>query len=134
VIAVGPIDFSLPKFVGQYMTSRCSIAECMEYKPHDKPTTVHLVPRPGGKAGERGGSAMYAKDSSQVLPFVMRLPSTLQGQLLACHSCILYRHALSVAMLNRHYHDMLSVVWQLHPTSKSGGYLYAGHSKLASSH
>lgn len=51
VIVVGPIDFSLSKFVTQYMTSRCSIAECMEYKPNEKATTVHLVPRPGGKAG-----------------------------------------------------------------------------------
>lgn len=52
VIAVGPIDFSLSKFVTQYMTSRCSIAECMEYKPSEKPTNVHLVPRPNGKAGK----------------------------------------------------------------------------------
>jgi all-trans-8'-apo-beta-carotenal 15,15'-oxygenase len=52
VIVVGPIDFSMSKFVTQYMTSRCSIAECMEYKPQEKPTTVHLVPRPGGKAGK----------------------------------------------------------------------------------
>jgi all-trans-8'-apo-beta-carotenal 15,15'-oxygenase len=52
VISLGPIDFDLGKFVTQYMTSRCSIAECMEYKPTEKLTTVHLVPRPGGKAGE----------------------------------------------------------------------------------
>lgn len=51
IIVVGPIDFSMAKFVTQYMTSRCSIAECMQYKPQEKPTTVHLVPRPGGKAG-----------------------------------------------------------------------------------
>lgn len=82
VIAVGPIDFSLPKFVGQYMTSRCSIAECMEYKPHDKPTTVHLVPRPGGKAGEGGGSAKVPNRRQAVLPFVIKLLLTLQGHLL----------------------------------------------------
>jgi all-trans-8'-apo-beta-carotenal 15,15'-oxygenase len=52
VISLGPIDFDFGKFVTQYMTSRCSIAECMEYKPTEKPSTVHLVPRPGGKAGE----------------------------------------------------------------------------------
>lgn len=55
VIVVGPIDFSMSKFVTQYITSRCSIAECMEYKPQEKPTTVHLVPRPGGKAGKCAG-------------------------------------------------------------------------------
>jgi all-trans-8'-apo-beta-carotenal 15,15'-oxygenase len=51
VVAVGPIDFSLSKFMTQYLTSRCSIAECMEYKEKERPTTVHLVPRPGGRAG-----------------------------------------------------------------------------------
>lgn len=38
------------QFLTQYMTSQCSIAECLMYEP-EQPTKVHLVPRPRGAAG-----------------------------------------------------------------------------------
>ena len=50
VVVAGPVNFDAAKFVTQYFTSRCSIAECLVYDP-SKPTKVHLVPRPRGAAG-----------------------------------------------------------------------------------
>ncbi|KAI8470373.1 MAG: carotenoid oxygenase [Monoraphidium minutum] len=49
VVHVGPLEFSPGKFVTEYFTSRCAIAECLRYNP-DKPSKVWLVPRPGGRA------------------------------------------------------------------------------------
>jgi all-trans-8'-apo-beta-carotenal 15,15'-oxygenase len=49
IVVAGPIDFSPGKFVTEYFTSRCSIAECLVYDP-TKQTKVHLIPRPRGKA------------------------------------------------------------------------------------
>jgi hypothetical protein len=52
VAHVGPLEFSGAKFVTEYFTSRCSIAECLQYTP-DKPSKIWLVPRPTGTAGGR---------------------------------------------------------------------------------
>jgi all-trans-8'-apo-beta-carotenal 15,15'-oxygenase len=52
MVVAGPVNFDAAKFVTQYFTSRCSIAECLVYNP-SKPTKVHLVPRPKGAAGGR---------------------------------------------------------------------------------
>ncbi|KIY95659.1 lignostilbene-alpha,beta-dioxygenase [Monoraphidium neglectum] len=49
VAHVGPLEFSGAKFVTEYFTSRCSIAECLQYTP-DKPSKIWLVPRPTGTA------------------------------------------------------------------------------------
>lgn len=51
VVVIGPVEFSPSKFVTQYITSRCSIAECLVYDG-SKPSKVYLIPRPGGAAGE----------------------------------------------------------------------------------
>jgi all-trans-8'-apo-beta-carotenal 15,15'-oxygenase len=50
VVVAGPVNFDAAKFVTQYFTSRCSIAECLVYNPAVA-TKVHLVPRPKGAAG-----------------------------------------------------------------------------------
>jgi hypothetical protein len=50
VVVAGPVNFDAAKFVTQYFTSRCSIAECLVYDPAVA-TKVHLVPRLKGAAG-----------------------------------------------------------------------------------
>eukprot|EP00775_Hariotina_reticulata_P005365 gene5365-5600_t len=49
VVVVGPVNFSASKFITEYVTSRCSIAECLQYNPNQA-TKIHLVPRPRGAA------------------------------------------------------------------------------------
>ncbi|GBF88647.1 hypothetical protein Rsub_01546 [Raphidocelis subcapitata] len=49
VVHLGPLDFDGARFVTDYITSRCSIAECLRYRP-DKPSRVWFVPRPRGAA------------------------------------------------------------------------------------
>lgn len=49
VVHVGPLEFSPGKFVTEYFTSRCAIAECLQYQPN-KPSKVWFIPRPGGAA------------------------------------------------------------------------------------
>jgi all-trans-8'-apo-beta-carotenal 15,15'-oxygenase len=53
VVVMGPIVFSPSKFITEYITSRCSIAECLVYDP-STPTKIHLVPRPKAAAGRKG--------------------------------------------------------------------------------
>jgi all-trans-8'-apo-beta-carotenal 15,15'-oxygenase len=53
IVVAGPINFSPTKFVTEYFTSRCSIAECLVYHPSGV-TKVHLIPRPRGKAAGAG--------------------------------------------------------------------------------
>eukprot|EP00879_Flechtneria_rotunda_P011797 GHRR01012324.1.p1 GENE.GHRR01012324.1~~GHRR01012324.1.p1 ORF type:complete len:443 (+),score=168.86 GHRR01012324.1:948-2276(+) len=65
VVVVGPVDFSVSKFVTEYFTSRCSIAECLLYDP-SKPSKVHLVPRPAGAAA---GTAPYVMDAPPMFTF-----------------------------------------------------------------
>ncbi|KAF6256619.1 carotenoid oxygenase [Scenedesmus sp. NREL 46B-D3] len=65
VVIAGPVNFDAPKFVSQYLTSRCSIAECLVYDP-SKPTKVHLVPRPNGAAA---GTAAYIMDAPAMFTF-----------------------------------------------------------------
>lgn len=49
VVHVGPLEFSPAKFVTEYFTSRCAIAECLRFNPAS-PAKVWFVPRPGGAA------------------------------------------------------------------------------------
>jgi all-trans-8'-apo-beta-carotenal 15,15'-oxygenase len=56
VVVAGPVNFDAAKFVTQYFTSRCSIAECLVYEP-SKATKAHLVPRPRGAAGAQAHNA-----------------------------------------------------------------------------
>ena len=65
VVVMGPIAFSPSKFVTEYFTSRCSIAECLVYNPQT-PTKIHLVPSPKAAAGGRGGGGSWAEVAQMV--------------------------------------------------------------------
>eukprot|EP00882_Tetradesmus_deserticola_P005777 GHRQ01006082.1.p1 GENE.GHRQ01006082.1~~GHRQ01006082.1.p1 ORF type:complete len:350 (+),score=137.95 GHRQ01006082.1:568-1617(+) len=65
VVVAGPVNFDAAKFATQYLTSRCSIAECLVYDP-SQTTKVHLVPRPQGAAA---GTAAYIMDAPPMFTF-----------------------------------------------------------------
>lgn len=83
VVTVGPIDFSLAKFATQYLTSRCSIPECLEYRPDLKPTRVHLVPRPSGAAGEGAGYVSWTRQG-RALQRIIGVGSSSGAGMRAC--------------------------------------------------
>jgi all-trans-8'-apo-beta-carotenal 15,15'-oxygenase len=51
IIVEGPVQFSVQKFLREYLLSRCSVAECLVYEPSEQ-TRVHVIPRHKGQAGE----------------------------------------------------------------------------------
>ncbi len=68
VLIMGPVEFSPKKFATEYLFSRCSIAECLEYNPGGR-TRVVLVPRPGRDSGRsewRGGDLGWIAQGGRV--------------------------------------------------------------------
>ncbi|KAG2485817.1 hypothetical protein HYH03_015527 [Edaphochlamys debaryana] len=51
VAVMGPVEFDPATFLGRYIFSQASIAECLRYNP-SKPTQVILIPRPGRPSGK----------------------------------------------------------------------------------
>jgi len=43
VVVVGPVDFSPSKFITEYVTSRCSIAECLQYDPNQQKIPISRI-------------------------------------------------------------------------------------------
>ena len=50
VVVEGPVQFDVNKFLGKYLWSNCSVAECLVYN-REQPTQVHLIPRDQNAAG-----------------------------------------------------------------------------------
>lgn len=74
VVHVGPLEFSPSKFVTEYFTSRCAIAECLQYNPA-KPSKVWFIPRPRGAAGEGVDAFVLCAAVSRCLQYNPAKPS-----------------------------------------------------------
>jgi hypothetical protein len=94
IVVEGPVQFSVQKFLQDYLLSRCSVAECLVYEPGEQ-TRVHVIPRHKGQAGGWwgvgcGGMSLSrqggrAAGSVVVAPGADRL--TCLGTSHHCHTC-----------------------------------------------